>query len=564
MDFIDKIIMEFFPNKKVSAFHRKIIVWVLGLDKFLSYVRNISNRRGIEWLNALAEKINITFKINDEGYNNIPKQGPVIIVSNHPTVMDGMALIIAVSKVRHDIKIVANHVLTLMFPKVKDITIGIRNMQDKLGSTQFKEMNAHLKKGGVLIICPAGRLASLQATGLKESPWHTGFLHLARKNNVSLVPIAIKGSNSAIYYIAAKIWRPLSNLMLARECLRHRGSKLQLTILPQVNTLKLDFSKDNINQVAASFQEHVERINRNQPGILPVIAPIAQPEDRISLIAALDKCEVLKKLSDGKTVLLYHPQGGRDSPVIRELGRLRETVFREIGAGTGHAYDNDEYDKYYHHIIIWDPVQLEIAGAYRFLLAGEYVEKYGLESLYSHSLFKYKSEFLPVAAKCIEIGRGFIQKQFQKTNVLDELWKGIFNVALKNGQYKYLLGVLTIPKYYSTCAKNLIVEFSQVYLPANEKPCSPDSIYRISGEEITGFFNGESFSDDWSKLKIKLRELGYELPWPYKQAVKWYCAGGSKILCFVEDEHFNSVAGLNLCEIDKLKENYGKRYLPGN
>ena len=562
MEIIDKIVMEFFPGKKISGYQRGFMKWVMGLYKFQIFTKELSGKHGIDWLRYVKEKFNFKFNVQDSDYNHIPKQGPVIIISNHPTVIDGMALILTVAKVRSDIKIVANHVLTLMLPEIKSFTIGIRNMQGKMGLNQYREMNQHLEKGGVLIICPAGRLARLKISGLEEAPWHSGFLHLARKNNAALVPINIRGANTFLYYLTAAIWRPLSNLMIIRECFRHHGDHLQLTIFPQIDVSKIDFDKKSVELIVASVQEHIQQVAKNKPAMLPIIEPIADPEDRELLGAAIKNCETLKTLSNGKRIVLYRYQGERYSPVLRELGRLREISFREIGAGTGKKYDNDIYDKDYYHILVWDPEQLEIIGAYRFVFAGEQIAKRGISGLYSDSLFKYSKEFLPIASRSVEIGRGFIQKQYQKTNALDELWKGIFNVAISKGEYKYLLGVLTIPKNYSFYTQKVMVGFYQAYLSSDKEFCAPQDRYIVVDEEITEIFSGNNFEEDWNKLKKILRDLGYDLPWPYKQAVKWYSEGGSKILCFIEDDHFNSIAGLNLCEIDKLKKSYGKRYLP--
>jgi hypothetical protein len=38
--------------------------------------------------------------------------------------------------------------------------------------------------------------------------------------------------------------------------------------------------------------------------------------------------------------------------LIREIGRMREVTFRAVGEGTNRATDLDEYDFYYHHLVI--------------------------------------------------------------------------------------------------------------------------------------------------------------------------------------------------------------------
>jgi len=45
----------------------------------------------------------------------------------------------------------------------------------------------------------------------------------------------------------------------------------------------------------------------------------------------------------------------QESPfLIQELGRAREISFRAIGGGTGQTRDNDAYDAYYKHLVLWD------------------------------------------------------------------------------------------------------------------------------------------------------------------------------------------------------------------
>ena len=61
-----------------------------------------------------------------------------------------------------------------------------------------------------------------------------------------------------------------------------------------------------------------------------------------------------------------------DSPnVMKEIGRLRETAFREAGGGTGKSMDIDEFDlgdNCYKQLIVWNPEAEEIIGGYRYLL----------------------------------------------------------------------------------------------------------------------------------------------------------------------------------------------------
>lgn len=561
MDNVDSIIREFFPHKAIAPWLRKLIRWVFGEKKLTTILQKISDKQGVEWVAAAAKILRFHCEIDDDDYHNLPRSGPVIIIANHPTVMDGMAVINTLSKVRKDVKIVANHVLSLIFPATKSISVGIRNMHGKMSHKQFREMNDHLKQGGVLVIFPAGRLAKLTLKGLSESPWQAGFIQLAMKNDAAIVPVHLKGYNTLRYYLTALIWRPLSNLMIVHECLRHRGRTLRVKICQQIDLSAIDRREIDFSQTTSELQQHLQQTGNNLPGLVPTRPPLAGPVDRSELTTILARCEVMKTCCDGKRLYLFLYQDDVDLPLIHELGRLREVSFRAIGAGTGELRDNDIYDRHYYHVILWDTERLEIAGSYRLAPAGEQLAKRGLAGLYSHSLFNYQQSDFPQVGKSIEIGRGFIQCEYQKTKALDELWKGIFIFINRYPDYKYLLGVLSIPGTYSPQAKNLIVSFYHLYFPFGKKICNPQREYVVDDESIVDFFVGDDIASDWHRLNKKLDELNCELPWPYKQAAKWYSDGGSAMCCFLEDHHFNTLAGLNFCEIEKLKKMYSRHYL---
>lgn len=553
MDIIDRLINEFFPERQVPLIQKKLFKWALGEKLFSPFLNDINDRWGLEYVYAAAKKLNLQINVNCYDYDNIPAIGPVVIVSNHPSLVDGLALVSTVSVVRKDIKIIANHLLQIMFPAIEGNSIGIQNMHGKFAKKQFKEINEHLKNGGVLIICPSGRLAKATLTGIKESQWYTGFIQFAVRANASLVPVYISGRNSLLYYLVATVWRQLSNIMFMRELLRHKDKKIHLKIGKQIDLSSVYNDKKNIDWISDNIREHVLRIGEGKKTILPELPPVALPEDRVKLFKELNEGKKLRVLNDGKILFLYQYQKGGYSPVIAELGRLRELTYRSIGAGTRNRRDNDIYDNEYYHIILWDPDELEIVGAYRLMPAGVQIERKGIEGLYSNSIFNYQQEFIPKINECIEIGRGFIQNKYQRTGALDALWKGIFSFVINYPQCKYFLGVLSIPQSYPEYACKLIVHFFNVYFYDSDNVCVSPNYYSVNDEDITRVFSGGCFEDDWQVLNKKLCELGCELPWPYKQAAKWYQPGGSRIFCFAVDDHFNSIAGLNFCDISKLK-----------
>lgn len=82
--------------------------------------------------------------------------------------------------------------------------------------------------------------------------------------------------------------------------------------------------------------------------------------------------------------------------IIKEIGRLRETTFREVGEGTNKQTDLDEYDIYYNHLFIWDTETMMIVGAYRLGKGNEIFYSMGKRGFYVAELFKIKDQFYPL------------------------------------------------------------------------------------------------------------------------------------------------------------------------
>ncbi len=100
---------------------------------------------------------------------------------------------------------------------------------------------------------------------------------------------------------------------------------------------------------------------------------IAHPVNRKALKKDLKNGELLGQTVDGKKIFLFDYEA--DSPVMREIGRLRELTFRTVEEGTGDAFDLDKYDADYRHLVLWDEEDLEIVGAYRIGECQKIIEK---------------------------------------------------------------------------------------------------------------------------------------------------------------------------------------------
>jgi putative hemolysin len=145
--------------------------------------------------------------------------------------------------------------------------------------------------------------------------------------------------------------------------------------------------------------------------------------------------------------------------VLQEIGRLRESTFRNANEGTGRAIDLDGFDSHYDHLFLWNEDAREIVGAYRLGRGDEIWERLGSQGLYTNTLFDFKPDFFGNINPALELGRTFVRDEYQKSfPPLFLLWKGIAEYVVRNPRYKILFGPVSISDDYHPMARKLIAD----------------------------------------------------------------------------------------------------------
>ncbi|MDB5001105.1 MAG: hemolysin, partial [Mucilaginibacter sp.] len=243
--------------------------------------------------------------------------------------------------------------------------------------------------------------------------------------------------------------------------------------------------------------------------------------------------------------------------VIREIGRLREITFREVGEGTNKATDLDGYDIYYHHLFIWDVEAKLIVGAYRIGLGDEIFYSVGKKGFYINELFKIKEQFTPVLKKSLELGRSFIRKEYQtKPLPLFLLWKGILKFLIDNPRYQYLIGPVSISNSFSQFSKSLIVD----YINRNHfdhdlaQYVKPRKKFKVNFENIDTDLLRSANEDTFKGLDNLISEVethNMKVPVLLRQ----YISLNAKIISFNIDPKFaDCLDGFLVLDLEKVPE----------
>ncbi|MFA7081905.1 MAG: GNAT family N-acetyltransferase [Bacteroidales bacterium] len=230
-------------------------------------------------------------------------------------------------------------------------------------------------------------------------------------------------------------------------------------------------------------------------------------------------------------------KGGRDiyittahqSPnIMREIGRLREISFGAEGGGSGKDCDIDEFDiapepHCYKQLFVWDPVDEEIIGGYRYILGNDiFIDSSGELLSATAGLFYFTDIFKEnYLASTLELGRSFVRPDYQPTHSLrkgmfslDNLWDGLGAMAKTHPEIKYFFGKITMYPSLDIKARDYILYFYKKHFPDNEGMVYPKEPVEIETDynELVKLFNGRSYKEDYLILVKAIRERNEHLP----------------------------------------------------
>ncbi len=249
--------------------------------------------------------------------------------------------------------------------------------------------------------------------------------------------------------------------------------------------------------------------------------PVIPPVDRELIIEELTESKFVRVTRKGDNIL--YDITAEDSPnTMKEIGRLREISFRLAGGGTGKACDIDEFDidhqNPYRQLIVWDPKDQEIIGGYRYIhCKGVDIEKMATKEIFNFSQ-DFIQKYMPIT---IELGRSFVQPNYQSTNIkrnslyaLDNLWDGLGALIVKYPEVEYFFGKVTMYSSYNAAARNLLLNFLSKYFSDPEDLVTPTIALDFDNNNpyYKELFNNLEYKDGYKVLQKEIKSIGEFIP----------------------------------------------------
>ena len=532
-------------------------------------------------LEALLQEMKIDLEVHPADLERIPAKGPVVAVANHPFgVLDGAVLSVLLSRVRPDVKVLANSLLAGI-PGLEQYCFFVDPFHTPASADKnlksLKESIAWLRGGGALAVFPAGEVSqwNVREAQVTDPAWNTIAARLVRKTAAAALPVYFCGRNSMTFQLLGLIHPRLRTLFLLQEFLQQHEKQVRVRIgnpIPSELIASLDSDEEATEylRLRTYLLSHRGKKPVSLPAKVRAKLPrkpqeaIAGPVPRRYVIDDISALPADRLLTENAEFSVYAAREPEMPHLLAELGRLREITFRAAGEGTGRSTDLDHFDSYYWHLLLWNKEKQELAGAYRAGNTDEIIRAHGVKGLYTHTVFRYDEKLFLKIGSALELGRSFVRREYQRAYApLLLLWKGIARFVAARPETPILFGAVSISNEYSSLSREMIVRYFEQREDGREfgdliQPRTPFRAPRLRRWDCAALCSALRDLDELAEPISDIEADGKGLPILIKQ----YAKVGGKLIAFNLDRKFSDVVdGLVLVDLRQSDPAVLERYM---
>lgn len=529
------------------------------------------------FLDRVLDVMNIELAVSEADLARIPRNGRLVVVANHPFGgIEGIILGALLRSVRPDVKLMANFLLRTV-PDLHDSMIFVdpfdRDQSARQNLRPMKESIRWLKAGGALGVFPSGEVShlDLRRGGIRDPQWSTTIARMIQMTETPVLPVYFHGSNSLIFQVLGLVHPRLRTGMLPRELANKSNRTIEIRIGHVVPFKRIAALPDeqSVMDYLRMRTYHLRRRKRSKRNplrrtLFPIrmveaaraeVAPAVAPS---LLSAEIQNLPASQRLLESGEYAVYYAEAGQIPHLMREMGRLRELTFRAVGEGTGRAFDLDRFDDYYIHLFVWNRARTELVGAYRLGQVDEIVRKFGMQGLYTSTLFRYRRRLLKRLGPALELGRSFVRAEYQKNfSPLLLLWRGVALYVAQHPRYKILFGPVSVNNDYQSSSRQLMVAFLKAnnFIPELARLVKARKPLRTNPFHAWNLKRQRAVVNDLDEVETLISDLESELK-GVPILLRQYLRLGGKLLGFNVDPAFSYVLDglilVDLTETDPL------------
>jgi len=243
----------------VTAKSRKGRVLIRSIENTTGRLRLIHRARGYDkdidennsFWDVVARRYGLSLEVVSGALSNIPAEGPVVVISNHPYgILDGLMMGKILSTARKEYRIMAHKV----FAKADEISDSILPISFD-GTKEAMALNLKTRKdalkfineGGAVGVFPGGSVSSPQRMFSRpmDPEWGTFSAKMISRSNAVVVPVFYYGYNSRRFHMAGRMSRTLRTALLVNEFKRRINKPVKIAVGQPLDRAALDaYAKD--------------------------------------------------------------------------------------------------------------------------------------------------------------------------------------------------------------------------------------------------------------------------------------------------------------------------------
>ena len=227
-----------FDDTAIAKIARSALMRLLGYDETVELGKLYQTRPTERIMHHVAGLLVRDLSVT--GLENIPRQGPALIVANHPTgIADGIMLHHALSPIRPDMYVYANSDILRIMPQFESMIAPVEWQEHKRSRAKTRETMEYtrnaINQDRLGEIFPAGRLSKRRGLNLYER---------ARKYDLPVIPLNIRARNSALFYLFDAIHPSLRDITLFYETLNKYRQPYKISVGEPISASALPAKSD--------------------------------------------------------------------------------------------------------------------------------------------------------------------------------------------------------------------------------------------------------------------------------------------------------------------------------
>jgi putative hemolysin len=207
---------------------------------------------GADFWQVMTTRYGVELDVIGGALENIPCEGPLIVVSNHPYgILDGLMMGLILSARRDgDFRVLAHRIFrraTDLERVILPISFDDTKEAAKLNLATRAEAVRYLTEGGAIGIFPGGTVSTSATPFSKpmDPSWRTFTAKMVAKSGATVVPVFFEGHNSRLFQLASHLHTTLRTGMFIREFKARINKPVRVVIGEPIPQQALDrFKKD--------------------------------------------------------------------------------------------------------------------------------------------------------------------------------------------------------------------------------------------------------------------------------------------------------------------------------